>query len=158
MGLPTALLTHGGPLRGLIYALVFLLPVNGSMNSFILIWSAILSSVSCFRMYSRIFSLLRPTVSTKYPLAQKCLSPYLYFKFACLSKIIRLLFPLRYPIICATLYLGGMLRSMWIWSGHASASMISTPFCSHNFLRICPISFLICPYITIRRYFGVNTT
>ena len=36
--------------------------------------------------------------STKYPLAQKCRFPYLYFKFACLSKIMRLLFPLRYPI------------------------------------------------------------
>ena len=38
------------------------------------------------------------TVSTKYPLAQKCRLPYLYFRFACLSKIMRLLFPLRYPM------------------------------------------------------------
>ena len=40
------------------------------------------------------------------------LSPYLYFKFACRSNIIKLLFPLRYPMICDTLYLGGILTSM----------------------------------------------
>ena len=28
-----------------------------------------------------------------------------------------------------TLYLGGILMSMCIWSGHASAAIISTPFC-----------------------------
>ena len=100
--------------------------------------------------------LFRPTVSTKYPLAQKWRSPYLYFKFACLSNIIKLLFPLRYPMICDTLYLGGILMSIWIWSGHACASIISTPFYSHNFLKICPISLLIWPYITILRYFGAN--
>ena len=42
-------------------------------------------------------------------------------------------------------------------SGQASACIISTSFCSHNFLRIIPISFLICPYIAILRYFGANT-
>ena len=109
-------------------------------------------------MYSCICFLFRPTVSTKYPLAQKWRSPYLYFKFACLSNIIKLLFPLRYPMICDTLYLGGILMSIWIWSGHACASIIYTPFCSHNFLKICPISLLIWPYITILRYFGANTT
>ena len=58
--------------------------------------------------------LFRPTVSTKYPLAQKCLFPYLYFRFAWRSNIMRLLLPLRYPIICDTLYLGGILMSMWM--------------------------------------------
>ena len=38
----------GYPLRGLIYALGFLLPVNGSINSFMLIWSDILSSSNWF--------------------------------------------------------------------------------------------------------------
>ena len=70
----------------------FLLPVNGSINSFKLIWSAIWSSSSCRLMYSCICFLFRPTVSTKYPLAQKWRSPYLYFKFACRSKIISELF------------------------------------------------------------------
>ena len=48
-------------------------------------------------LHHRLHSLLS-FASTKYPLAQKCRFPYLYFKFACLSKIMRLLFPLRYPI------------------------------------------------------------
>lgn len=39
----------------------------------------------------------------QYPLHQKFLDPYLYFRFACLSNIIRLLFPLRYPMNCAIL-------------------------------------------------------
>ena len=42
MGLPTAFLSRGRPLKGLLfYALVFLLPVNGSTNSLRLSWSAI---------------------------------------------------------------------------------------------------------------------
>ena len=32
-----------------------------------------------------------------------------------------------------------------IWSGQASASMISTPFHSHSFLIICPMSAFIFP-------------
>ena len=39
------------------------------------------------------------------------LLPNLYFKFACLSKIIIALFPLRYPMICDILYFGGIERS-----------------------------------------------
>ena len=35
-------------------------------------WSRRVSSFSWFRMYSRIISSFRPTVDTKYPLAQKC--------------------------------------------------------------------------------------
>lgn len=44
-----------------------------------------------------------------------------------------------------------------MWFGHASASIISTPFCSHNFLNISPISFFSCPYISFLLYFGANT-
>ena len=32
----------------------------------------------------------------------------MYLKFAYFSNIIRLLFPFKYPIICDTLYFGGM--------------------------------------------------
>ena len=94
----------GYPLRGFIYALGFLLPVSGSINPFMLIGSDILSSSNWFCMYALIAFLLRPAVSAKYPLAQKCLFPYLYFRFACRSNIIRLLFPFRYPIVWDTLY------------------------------------------------------
>ena len=40
-------------------------------------------------------------------LHQKCLLPYLYFKLANLSNIIKLLLPLKY-LICDTLYFGGI--------------------------------------------------
>lgn len=91
------------------------------------------------------------------PLHQNCRFPYLYFRFACRSNIISELFPLRYPINCDTLYLGGMLTSIWIWSGQVSASIISTPLYSHSFLRMLPISVRICPYIACLRYFGAKT-
>ena len=84
--------------------------------------------------------LFLPTVSTWYPLHQKCRFPYLYFILAYFSKIIKLLFPLRYPIICDTLYLGGMDTSICMWSLQASASNISTCLYSHNSLNIIPIS------------------
>ena len=57
--------------------------------------------------------LFLPTVSTYFPLHQNCLFPYLYFKFACLSNIIKLLFPLRYPIICDTHYTWAVLISAY---------------------------------------------
>ena len=56
-----------------------------------------------------------------------------------LSNIIRELFPFKSPITCATLYFGGILMHIWIWSTHAFASTISIPLYSHNFLRISPI-------------------
>lgn len=77
------------------YALGFLVPVNGSIYSLMLIWSLILSSSSWFCIYAFIAFLFLPTVSTKYLLAQKCRFPYLYFRLACRSNIIRLLFPFR---------------------------------------------------------------
>ena len=43
---------------------LFLIPVNGSMYSLMLIWSRIRSSSNCFFMYSWITRSLRPTVST----------------------------------------------------------------------------------------------
>ena len=115
-------------------------PVNGSIYSLILIWSATISSCSWFFIYCSILFAFFPTVSTKYPLHQKCLDPYLYFKFACLSKIISELLPFKYPITSDTLYLGGILISMWMWSGHASASCMIIPFLLHKSLKICPIS------------------
>ena len=59
-----------------------------------LIWSDILSSCMC----AFIAFLLRSAVSAKYNLAPKCLYPYLYFRLACQSNIIRLLLYFRYPM------------------------------------------------------------
>ena len=117
-------------------------PHNRSMYSFILIFSHIWSSANWFCMYFWIAVLFRPTVSTKYPLHQKCRFPYLYFKFANLSNIIRALFPFNIPINLDTDIFGGIATNIWMWSGHAFASMISTSYLSHIVLRIFPISTL----------------
>ena len=63
------LATHhylGQPLcRGCLFLpYLFLIPVNGSMYSLILIWSCIWSSSNCFFIYSLITRSFRPTVST----------------------------------------------------------------------------------------------
>ena len=61
------------------------------------------------------------------------------------------------PALMATLYWGGILTSIWIWSGQVSASIISTPIYSHSFLRMLLISVRICPCIASLRYFGAKT-
>jgi hypothetical protein len=57
--------------------LLGLLKVADQRHRFI--WSRRLSSCSCFLMYSRITASSRPTVETKYPLAQKCCPTKLRF-------------------------------------------------------------------------------
>ena len=64
---------------------------------------------------------------------QKCRFPYLYFRFACLSKIIRPLLLFRYPMKLATLKCGSISP---IISWQHFASMILTPFRSLNPLSI----------------------
>ena len=49
-------------------------------------------------------------------------------------------FSFENPMKRDALILGGISTSMWIWSGHTSASIIVTPFHPHNSLRIFPIS------------------
>ena len=53
--------------------------------------------------------------------------------------------------------LGGISTSIWMWSGHTSASIIRTPFHSHSCRSILPISALFSPKNTFLRYFGANT-
>ena len=99
-----------------------------------------------------------PTVSTKYPFAQKCRLPYLYFKFACRSNIINVDLLFKYPINSATEYFGGISMSMCIWSGHASPSISFTSgFLLISSISICTISFLNLLYMTILLYFGTIT-
>ena len=71
--------------------------------------------------------------------------------------MIRELFPFRYPIKLATAIFGGIATNMWTWSDMRCPSISSTPLYSQSLLRISPMSFLICPYIAFRLYFGVNT-
>ena len=124
------------------FAYCLLLPVNGSMYSLSVIWSLAKSSSNWFWMYSSIIFAFFPTVSTKYPRHQKFLLPYLYFRFACLSKIISALLLLSVPTNCAILMYGGILTRRWMWSGHASPSMISTFISLHSFFMIAITSSL----------------
>lgn len=52
---------------------------------------------------------------------------HLFCTSGCLSKIIRALFPFKYPINSDTLIFGGMLTQRCTWSGHTAPSIISTP-------------------------------
>src|SRR5271166_5362479 len=70
-------------------------------------------------MYRRIWSSSRPTVLTQYPRAQKLRPNNVPFVFNSSRWIRVALLPFRYPIVMATLYLGGTLSSMWMWSGIA---------------------------------------
>lgn len=45
---------------------------------------------------------------------RKCLFPYLYFKFAYLSNIVRELFPFKYPIKLSALICGGIYAGVCI--------------------------------------------
>ena len=68
-----------------------------------------------------------------------------------------LLFPFKNPIKPDTLIFGGISTSMCTWSGHISASIIFTPFHSHNCLSIFPIASRFSLKNTFLRYFGANT-
>ena len=64
------------------------------------------------------------------PRHQKLLELYLYLKFACRSKIINVLLPLRYPINCAILVCGGILTSI------CSRGMLLLLLFEHLFARV----------------------
>ena len=93
----------------------------------------------------------------------------LYTKNSCFRTYILNLHVCRISLACfyswdipqIVLYLytvyGGMLTSICIWFGHASASIISTFFSMHSLRKISPISFFIWPYTICRLYFGANT-
>ena len=94
-----------------------LLPLKGSVYSFLLRLSTIWTLFSCSRIYFSIVAVFTPTVLTIYLVAQKFVFPYLYFWFARRSDIIIVFFPFRYPINCDTLIFGGFEISRWVWSG-----------------------------------------
>ena len=130
--------------RLFLFAFTFL-PVNGLMYSLKRISSVILS---CFHWWFMYFFVLFPTISTQSPLRQNVLFPYLYFKFARLSKIMRELFPFKYPTISDTC----------IWTIYDSDNILplSFAFLSHHCLSLFPISAFIFPYIICLLYFGAN--
>ena len=53
---------------------------------------------------------------------------------------------------------GGISMSIWIWSGHISASMIFIFFQLRSVRSISPISLRFSPWNTFLLYFGANIT
>ena len=154
---PTALLLQAAAKAACSYAFVFLPPhkrVNIFLETDLACRNIFLQLILDVFLYRFFISTDRIHIISSAP---KMSVTVFVLQIRYLSKIIRLLFPFKYPINCATLILGGMLTNMCMWSGHASASRISTLFCSHSFLRIWPMSALIFPYISFLRYFGANT-
>src|SRR5215470_10526682 len=133
-------------------------PPEGGDQRHRLSWSRRLSSCSWFLMYSRITASSRPTVDTKYPLAQKLcptklrfLSPYVRAKWIALL-------PLMKPITCETEYFGGIAIIMWTWSDMRWPSSIRLSFCRANLRKTSPRYRLSSTYSTFLRYLGMNTT
>ena len=99
MGLSTAFLSRGRPLKGPFYLRLSFLATRKRVHELLkaqLIGNLVLLQL-IFNVLLDFLFVLSYRIHLKYPLAQKCRLPYLYFRFACLSKIMRLLFPLRYP-------------------------------------------------------------
>lgn len=94
------------------YAIVALATPEGVLKFFYTYFINYFVSVFLFSYVFPYRCFIQSNCADKYPLAQKCLFPNLYFKFANLSNIMRALFPFKYPIILATLYLGGILTHM----------------------------------------------
>jgi len=108
---------------------------------------------------SESFSSSRPTILTKYPLAQKCLPQYRFLSARCLSKIMIVHFPFKKPIISDTANFGRIDMSKCIWfsrkfsSSSYRISSFSTHILSNDFLYLL----LHCPFITPNRYLGHHT-
>ena len=100
-------------------------------------------------IYSFILFSFRSTISTKYPLVQKFLLSYLYFKLTFLSNILNPLLTLQTMlhldiVIYRLTYRYGLDMIILQWS---------PPFFSHNFLMICPLfifSISLCFYILVQ--------
>jgi len=97
-----------------------------------------------------------PTVLTQYPRAQKCIP--VTFLYPALRWILTALFPFMNPKTNATLYLGGIFKHIWTWSGIRCPSRTSISFCRARSLKISPTSRFTFPYNTLFRYFGTMTT
>lgn len=87
----------------------YLLPLKKSLGSNTLNWSASLSCLNWFAIYSFIAEVFFSYRIYIVPLHQNSRLRYANFIFPHFWYIIRLLFPFKYPINPATLILGGIL-------------------------------------------------
>src|SRR5215475_1322794 len=109
-------------------------------------------------MYVRIISSSRPTVETKYPLAQNLCPRKLRSLRSTFCAIQIELFPFKYPITSDTEYFGGIEISMCTWSGIRCPSSIWHSLRRASSRNTLPNCRRICPNSSFLRYFGVNTT
>ena len=99
MGLPTAFLSRGRPLKGPFYLRLSFLATRKRVHELLkaqLIGNLVLLQL-IFNVLLDFLFVLSYRIHEVSP-GPECRLPYLYFRFACLSKIMRLLFPLRYPM------------------------------------------------------------
>jgi hypothetical protein len=116
-----------------------------------------LSFSICQFTYLRIFSSSRPTVLTQYPLAQKCLPQYRFFRWIWRSNIFIALLPFRKPTTSAIEYLGGIDSTKWTWSNWTFFSSTSNFFHSHSCWIISITDFATSPFRMRNRYLGHQT-
>lgn len=115
--------------------------------------SDLLSGLLLTAFYVFLYLLLIPSYCIHIIL---CLFPFLYFRFAYLSKTIKLLFPLRYPIICDTL--------IFRWYTYEHMNMIWACVRFYDFYRLLfaqfskykPISAFLSRQLACLRYLGAN--
>ena len=113
-----------------------------------------LSFSSCHFTYMRIFSSSSPTVLTQYPLAQKCLPQYRFFRWIWRSNIFIALFPFRKPTTSDIEYLGGIDKTKCTWSNWTLCSNIPNFFHSQSCWTISPTDFATSPFSMRKRYLG----
>jgi hypothetical protein len=117
----------------------FYLFLNGSTYSN---WVMFLMLVFCFYVHEccLLRFLCKPKRANKRSLSSKDRFPWLYFKFGCLSCIIKKRFILQVPMNdeTETHIMSRLLTNLWIWFGIGCALRISTSFRSHCFLKIAP--------------------
>ena len=94
---------------------------------------------------------------TQHPLAQKCLSQYLFFRSLFISKILIVLFPFRKPSTSEIENFGGNDSTKWRWSACTLPSNISTFFHSHSCLITSRTYSPTSPFKILNRYFGYQT-
>ena len=135
------------PLGLITFSLITGSPVNGSIYSFIDIWSYSKSSFNWFRIYSSIFFAFFSYCINIISSTSKMSISIFIFEIRMPFKYHKCAFPFKYPTNSDTLIFGVISTNIWTWSGHISASTIWTSFHLHSMIKILAMSCLNSPYI-----------